>query len=71
MQVTINIPDELYHDIEKTDENLESSIIHALELYTERKKTINKNKFKKLKDLKGKINFDENAFSELRQKSLL
>jgi hypothetical protein len=40
MQVTINIPDKLYHDIEQIDENLETSIIQALEIYTERKKMI-------------------------------
>ncbi len=28
-------------------------------------------KFKKLKDIIGKIHFDENALSELRQKSIL
>ena len=40
MQVTVNIPDELYHDVEKTGENMETSIIQALELYTERKKML-------------------------------
>jgi uncharacterized metal-binding protein YceD (DUF177 family) len=71
MQITINIPDKLYHDIEKSGEDVESSIIQALELYTEQEKPVKNNRFIKLKNLKGKINFDENTLSELRQNSLL
>lgn len=40
MQVMVNIPDNLYHDIEKIGTNVESSIIQALEYYAERKKML-------------------------------
>jgi hypothetical protein len=40
MQVTINIPDSLFHDIEQSTDNIEASIIQALELYAKRKEIL-------------------------------
>lgn len=40
MQVTVNIPDKLYHDIQDNNIDVESSIIEALEIYAERKKML-------------------------------
>lgn len=40
MQITINIPDKVYHDLQTLNDNIENSIIQAVEVYTERKKII-------------------------------
>lgn len=70
MQVTINIPDKLYHDIEKSSENLESSIINALELYSERKKMIKNDPFYKWMQKPVAARNNESDISENHDKYL-
>jgi hypothetical protein len=45
--------------------------IEVILLDNSNEEIIRTDKFKKLKDLKGKIHFDEDAFTELRQNSIL
>jgi hypothetical protein len=40
MQITIDIPDKLYHTVETINKNIESSIVNALELYAERQRLL-------------------------------
>jgi hypothetical protein len=45
--------------------------VEVILLDDSRKEIESSNKFKKLKDLKGKISFDDNALSALRKDSIL
>lgn len=65
MQVTIDIPDNIYRDIKKIDANIESSVLRALEFYAERKKILESDPFIKwlntpVRDKEGKTDVSEN-----------
>lgn len=40
MQITVNIPDAVYQDLQTFNDDIEHSIVQAVELYAERKKMI-------------------------------